>query len=331
MLQPNKIPLAFAASGDKNIIPESTETTGLASWREGFPAITSTPFSEGGIAPKRADFNGIFNALSLAILWLQQGGFYAYDNATDYEVGNIVVYSGSIYVCLVANGPGSSVVAPTNTTTWSKISTAVDLEAYFPLVGGKVVTGTLIYDGASDVIQQHSDSGRIAICGGTQYGHGCSLRAYGSTHPVLPGGFSFETNDGNVTKELLGKPDGTLKWGGSNVWTERNVKTLATETLTKTLNPTDEDYSRVFSQNGVGYFRLCGKFSSATSGSATYDIYTSTIKPSVETYGFALTQGASASNMILTINTDGAIKLRTFGGTTPSSTFFWGGIVFPLA
>ena len=121
MPQPNKIPLAFAASGDKNTIPESTETTGLASWREGFPAITSAPFSEGGVAPKRADFNGIFNALSLAIVWQQQGGFYAYDNATDYEVGNVVLYSGDLYKCLAANGPSSAVKAPTNTAFWAKV------------------------------------------------------------------------------------------------------------------------------------------------------------------------------------------------------------------
>lgn len=121
MPQPNKIPLAFAASGDKNTIPESTETTGLASWREGFPAITSAPFSEGGVAPKRADFNGIFNALSLATLWQQQGGFYAYDNATDYEVGNVVRYSGDLYKCLSANGPSSAVKAPTDATVWAKV------------------------------------------------------------------------------------------------------------------------------------------------------------------------------------------------------------------
>ena len=121
MPQPSKIPLAFAASGDKNVIPESAETTGLASWRDGFPAITSAPFSEGGIAPKRADFNGIFNALSLAILWQQQGGFYAYDATTDYEVGNIVLYGGDLYKCLSANGPSSAVKAPTDATVWAKV------------------------------------------------------------------------------------------------------------------------------------------------------------------------------------------------------------------
>ena len=117
MPQPNKIPLAFAASGDKNTIPESTETTGLASWRDGFPAITSAPFSEGGIAPKRADFNGIFNALSQAVLWMQQGGVYAYDADTDYEAGNVVLDAGGLYVANAANGPSSAVVQPSSDTT----------------------------------------------------------------------------------------------------------------------------------------------------------------------------------------------------------------------
>ena len=117
MPQPNKIPLAFAASGDKNIIPESTETTGLASWREGFPAITSAPFSEGGIAPKRADFNGIFNALSQSVIWLQQGGVYAYDVNTDYEAGNVVLDAGALYVANAGNGPSSVVVQPSTDAT----------------------------------------------------------------------------------------------------------------------------------------------------------------------------------------------------------------------
>ena len=117
MPQPSKIPLAFAASGDKNIIPESTKTTGLASWREGFPAITSAPFSEGGIAPKRADFNGIFNALSQAVIWMQQGGVYAYDSNTDYEAGNVVLDAGGLYVANAANGPSSAVVQPSTDAT----------------------------------------------------------------------------------------------------------------------------------------------------------------------------------------------------------------------
>lgn len=124
MPQPTKIPRAFASSGDKNTIPDSTGSIGLASWSEGFPAITSTPFAQGGVAPKRADFNGIFNALSAAAVWHQQGGVYAYDNATNYEVGNLVIYSSEIYICKTANGPGSSLHSPANDsaeTYWGRV------------------------------------------------------------------------------------------------------------------------------------------------------------------------------------------------------------------
>lgn len=124
MPQPNKIPRPFADSGDKNSIPDSSGGLGFASWQEGFPAITGTPFAQGGVAPKRADFNGIFNALSAAIVWAQQGGVYTYDATTDYEIGNITEKSGIVYICKTANGPSSSVKDPaadTAETYWARL------------------------------------------------------------------------------------------------------------------------------------------------------------------------------------------------------------------
>lgn len=150
MPEPTKIPRPFADSGDKNSIPDSSGSIGFASWQEGFPAITGTPFAQGGVAPKRADFNGIFNALSLATLWQQQGGFYAYDATTDYEVGNVIEYNNDLYKCLTANGPSSAVKAPTDTTVWSKVMTAADnvetniskTTAYYRLSNGlQILTG----------------------------------------------------------------------------------------------------------------------------------------------------------------------------------------------
>lgn len=121
MPEPTKIPRPFADSGDKNSIPDSSGGLGFASWQEGFPSITGTPFAQGGVAPKRADFNGIFNALSAATVWNQQGGVYAYDATTDYEVGNVVLYSGDLYKCISANGPSSSIKDPTDTAIWAKV------------------------------------------------------------------------------------------------------------------------------------------------------------------------------------------------------------------
>lgn len=131
MPEPTKIPRPFADSGDKNTIPESSGALGFASWQEGFPAITGTPFAQGGVAPKRADFNGVFNALSAAAVWNQQGGVYTYDATTDYEVGNIVEYSGDLYKCISANGPSSAVKDPTDATAWDKIATSAFVKAFW--------------------------------------------------------------------------------------------------------------------------------------------------------------------------------------------------------
>lgn len=239
MPEPTKIPRAFAASGDKNSIPDSSGSPGFASWQEGFPAITSEPFAQGGIAPKRADFNGIFNALSLATLWQQQGGFYAYDATTDYEVGNVVLYSGDLYKCLSANGPSSAVKAPTDATVWAKVilttattsaagyMSAADKSAlddvpstYLPLSGG-TLTGTLytkdIYiDNAA--IRAYTDAQNLNIYGGTGYLHGAYIVLNGKDSSSNPGRFYIRADNGVTSKVLIGETDGTLTWDGKSIF-----------------------------------------------------------------------------------------------------------------
>lgn len=212
MPQPNKIPKAFAASGDRNIIPESTGTLGLASWNEGFPAITSTPFSEGGIAPKRADFNGIFNALSLAIVWQQQGGFYVYDNTTDYEVGNVVLYSSDLYKCLSANGPSSAVKAPTDTTVWSKVMTAADAAALYLSQSGGTMTGAIISNSTA-ALRRPNNTSQLTLIGGMDTGasNGAKLVLTGADY-TNSGQFLLQAGNSNGYKQLIGLPDGSLTW-----------------------------------------------------------------------------------------------------------------------
>lgn len=213
MPEPTKIPRPFADSGDKNSIPDSSGSIGFASWQEGFPAITSEPFAQGGVAPKRADFNGIFNAISAATLWYQQGGVYAYDNTTNYEVGNIVVYNGDLYKCLVANGPSSTVIAPTNTTVWDKIATA---SGYLSLSGG-TLSGNLSFSNASPYIGTSSVNEYLRLlCNGAFTGGG-SLYLYGTGNSTNPGGFALNTHDGGTRRGLIGKTDGSLQWNSADV------------------------------------------------------------------------------------------------------------------
>ena len=116
MPEPSRIPQAWAADGDYNVIPATDAGTGLSSWEEGFPPETQTPITAGGVPPRRQDMNGALNAVSKELLWYQQGGLWTYNAQTNYEVGNEVLQNGSLYYCIRANGPGSTVKSPANDT-----------------------------------------------------------------------------------------------------------------------------------------------------------------------------------------------------------------------
>lgn len=124
MPEPSKIPAAWAWDGDINTIPATDPGNGLASWELGYPIETQTPIAAGGTPPRRQDMNGALNALSNHSLWYQQGGLWEYDALVDYEVGNHILENGSLYYCIAANGPNSTVKSPsadTSETYWKPI------------------------------------------------------------------------------------------------------------------------------------------------------------------------------------------------------------------
>jgi hypothetical protein len=89
---PTLVPLAFAANGTKNAIPESSQigiTPGAASLNDGFPPLTFTPIAAGGVPPAGADFNGVLNLITQTIRWKHAGGQFKYNStfANDSNVG----------------------------------------------------------------------------------------------------------------------------------------------------------------------------------------------------------------------------------------------------
>ena len=124
--QPTMLPGAFAQNGDKNIIPSNNDgLTGLASIEKGFPPITQQPLASGGLPPQRADFNGIFNWLSLFNVFYQNGGVLAYSEDLDYDVSNFVTDGTDLYKCIKENGAGTDngVQPLSNATYWDKLLT----------------------------------------------------------------------------------------------------------------------------------------------------------------------------------------------------------------
>jgi hypothetical protein len=80
---PTLVPLAFAANGTKNAIPEASQigvTPGAASLNDGFPPLTFTPVAAGGVPPAGADFNGVLNLITQSIRWAHGGGRYAFSS-----------------------------------------------------------------------------------------------------------------------------------------------------------------------------------------------------------------------------------------------------------
>ena len=110
----HKLACALAEEGDKTVPPETAiqAGTGRFSQRQGWGQYNSLPLGEGGIPPKRDDFNGAFYLLSQFLLWYQQGGIMKYDATLDYEVGNEIFQGANKFRCIKANGKSTKPVTP---------------------------------------------------------------------------------------------------------------------------------------------------------------------------------------------------------------------------
>ena len=122
MANPEFLAQAFANNGAKATIPNTTTTAGRASLSQGFPTETSMPLAQGGVPPRREDFNGILYTLSSYALFQQAGGKFTYDARVDYTPPAIIFYGSDLWWCVQKNGPSSLVVTPgTNTSYWIKL------------------------------------------------------------------------------------------------------------------------------------------------------------------------------------------------------------------
>lgn len=172
---PSKIPLpfAYAASGSyKNTIPTASQigiTNGKASLNDGFPPLTFTPISSGGVPPFGADMNGILNEITAIQQWQEAGGFFPYDSTFSTTVGGYP--KGAILQSSAFNGFWVSTVE-NNTTNpdtggagWSSLAfeglqsvalasntvTVTQLQSAYPII---TVTGTLTANGTVNIPAQ---------------------------------------------------------------------------------------------------------------------------------------------------------------------------------
>ena len=91
-------------------------------------------------------------------------------------------------------------------------------DSYLPLSGG-TMTGQIVSSYA-DVIAQSADTSYTTVMGGDSFSTGASLLLSGGNRSTNPGVFQLKARTDSITyKDLIGKADGTLTWGGYDVIT----------------------------------------------------------------------------------------------------------------
>ena len=174
--EPNQWEHPLGNNADTSTLPDdAAATAGIASLQKLFQIINATPLEAGGIAPGREDVNALFKLLGDSIFYAMTGGIASYNAAYDYPVGALVKYNNVLYEAIQANGPDSTVAAPTDSTYWSQIPTYADLSdlmptgVVLPFGGSTVPNGWLLANGAA---ASRSGKARLFSVYGTTFGAG---------------------------------------------------------------------------------------------------------------------------------------------------------------
>lgn len=110
---PGQLVLPFANAGSKNTIPVPSQigsTPGAASYTDGFPPLTMTAISAGGVPPSGLDMNGVLFAMSAADVWFCAGAGFRFNagfaaSIGGYPIGSQVLRANNsgYWLCIVDN------------------------------------------------------------------------------------------------------------------------------------------------------------------------------------------------------------------------------------
>ena len=246
--EPQKWSATLGANADVNTLPATTPAgSGRASTGGLFPPITQQPLDEGGLAPERADFNALFKYLGEYIYYAMQGGVYTYVTTYNYTAGNFVLHEGSLYLCIAANGPGSSVKYPTDTAYWRRLALMSDIPSP-PTVNNGILT---IQKNGSTVAtftanQAGNTTANITVPAPPTVGNGeLKINVNGSTVTTFSANQAGNST-ANITVPTVNNGTLTIQKDGS---------TVATFTANQAGNTTANiTISEIHSQGGSGGF-----------------------------------------------------------------------------
>lgn len=257
-------------NADISTLPDdAAATAGIASLQKLFQIINATPLEAGGIAPDREDINALFKYLGDSIFYAMNGGIASYNAAYGYPVGALVKYNNVLYEAIQANGPDSTVAAPTDSTYWSQIPTYADLSdlmptgVVLPFGGSTVPNGWLLANGAAA-----SRSGKARL-----------FSVYGTT---------FGAGDGSTTFNLPDLRDRYIIGVNTNA-----LGTQIAEQLPNIVGALDTPYTALAPTNEVGYQALDYQ---------QKNVYTQLAGGSLANYSRGIDFNAQNSNSVYTDN-----------------------------
>ncbi len=144
--KPTVIPRIWSAGGQHTDIQDTTLESGRASFQKGFPEETSTPIDEGGVPPKRQDFNAMGYIPMSHNFFQQNGGCYTFDSDVSNAIGGYP--EGAVLWVFENNKPSYPVVSMKNGNSDNFVTTPsfINGTSWKKLglnAGGDAMVGTL--------------------------------------------------------------------------------------------------------------------------------------------------------------------------------------------
>ena len=177
-----------------------------------FPAIYQLALAAGGKAPERTTFNQFLKLYGEKLYFMERGGVYSYDATADYPAGAVVGYSGSLYLALGDNGPGTGTGAVTpgkNTAVWQKlVLESGNAASATKLQTARTINGTA-FNGTGNITTANWGTARnitIADAAAANTGEAVSVNGSAAVTLKLPAAIKA-----NVTGSLTGNAASATK------------------------------------------------------------------------------------------------------------------------
>lgn len=192
---------------------------------------------------------------------------------------------------------------------WSDEKQQYIVQNFLPLSGG-TMTGNISFDeteGRVGMSVSQNEAGRLRLLGGSGITNGAQLLLNGKSQSSNAGQFQLGANDGTNDVSLLGKPDGTLTWGGNSI-PDRSYGVSLTSTA--------GENTHTFSCNTNGAVVFAKRGANCSCHMVDYWTAGSVKLFSAGTDPITITKSANSNSVTVTNTYSSAIAIKILNGGT---------------